>query len=170
MRNITAASVQFESGPGDKPANLAAIRRFVESAARRDVDLIVFPECCITGYWFLRHVSRDELAAVAEPIFDGPSARCLISLAREFRMTIGAGLIEAAERRKALQHVRGRDAGRHRAAASKDSRLREPDLTCGSEFTVFDTPQGFRAGVLICYDCNLIENVRIAALARAPKS
>lgn len=34
MRNITVASVQFESKPGDKQANLATIRRFVESATR----------------------------------------------------------------------------------------------------------------------------------------
>jgi predicted amidohydrolase len=34
----------------------------------------------------------------------------------------------------------------------------------GNEYTVFDTPHGFRAGVLICYDVNLIENVRITAL------
>jgi predicted amidohydrolase len=32
---------------------------------------------------------------------------------------------------------------------------------------VFDTPHGFRAGVLICYDVNLVENVRITALMGA---
>jgi N-carbamoylputrescine amidase len=30
-----------------------------------------------------------------------------------------------------------------------------------------DLPEGFRVGVLICYDCNLIENVRITALRGA---
>lgn len=33
-----------------------------------------------------------------------------------------------------------------------------------TDYTVFDLPDGFRAGVLICYDCNVIENVRIKAL------
>jgi predicted amidohydrolase len=37
----------------------------------------------------------------------------------------------------------------------------------GRDYTVFDLPDGFRAGVLICYDCNLIENVRITALQGA---
>jgi len=37
----------------------------------------------------------------------------------------------------------------------------------GSEFTVFDLPDGWRAAILICYDCNLVENVRIAALQGA---
>src|ERR1051326_2948212 len=96
MRNMTVASVQFESAPGNKLANLGKIRAFAEKAARQNVELIVFPECCITGYWFLRHLGREQFAAVAEPVFDGPSSQCLISLAREFQMTIGAGLIEAA--------------------------------------------------------------------------
>ena len=97
MQNITAASVQFESAPGDKRANLNKIRGFVERAARQHVQLIVFPECCVTGYWFLRHLSRDEFAALAEPVFKGPSSQCLISLAQEVQMTIGVGLIEAGE-------------------------------------------------------------------------
>jgi predicted amidohydrolase len=88
MRNITLASVQFESSPGDKGANLAKIRTFVEAASICGIELIVFPECCVTGYWFLRHLGRDEFAALAERVFDGPSSRCLISMAREFQMTI----------------------------------------------------------------------------------
>ena len=42
-----------------------------------------------------------------------------------------------------------------------------PYLTCGDQYTVFDTPHGCRVGVLICYDCNLIENVRANALLGA---
>jgi predicted amidohydrolase len=40
-------------------------------------------------------------------------------------------------------------------------------IACGSEYTVFDTPHGCRAGVLICYDNNVIENGRITALMGA---
>ena len=42
-----------------------------------------------------------------------------------------------------------------------------PSIRSGSEFTVFDLPDGFRVGVLICYDCNIIENVRLTALRGA---
>ena len=35
------------------------------------------------------------------------------------------------------------------------------------EYTVFDTPLGIRVGVLLCYDNNIIENVRITALLGA---
>ena len=166
MKNLVAAAVQFESAPGDKRANLETIRRFVERAARQGVRLIVFPECCITGYWFLRHLSREEFAAVAEPVCDGPSAQCVMAMAREFRVTIGAGLIEAAEDGKFYNAyvvaLPDGTARRHR----KIHAFVSPYLSCGSEYTVFDL-EGWRAGVLICYDCNLIENVRITALAGA---
>ena len=167
MRNLTAASVQFQSVPGDKRANLAVIRGFVEKAAAQNVELIVFPECCITGYWFLRHLARDEFAALAEPVFGGASAQFIITLAQEFRMTIGAGLIEAGEDGRFFNtYVVAMPDGaarRHR----KIHAFVSPYLACGSEYTVFDTPHGCRAGVLICYDCNLIENVRITALKGA---
>jgi predicted amidohydrolase len=167
MRNLTVASVQFEHVPGDKQANLGKIRAFVEKAARRNVEMIVFPECCITGYWFLRHLSRDEFGALAEPVFEGPSSQCLISMAREYGMTIGAGLIEAGKDGRFYKaYVVAMPDGtvrRHRKIHAFVSEY----LTCGDEFTVFDTPHGCRVGVLICYDCNLIENVRINALMGA---
>ena len=40
-------------------------------------------------------------------------------------------------------------------------------MSSGNEYTVFDTPWGVRIGVLICWDNNLIENVRMTALAGA---
>ncbi|MGW8180934.1 MAG: nitrilase-related carbon-nitrogen hydrolase, partial [bacterium] len=39
-----------------------------------------------------------------------------------------------------------------------------PHMESGNEFTVFDTPHDCRVGVLTCYDNNIVENVRIAAL------
>ena len=42
-----------------------------------------------------------------------------------------------------------------------------PAIQPGDEHTVFDTPHGFRAALLICYDNNIVENVRVAALRGA---
>lgn len=94
-RTLRAASMQFESLPGDKDANFRKLEAFTEQAAAQGVRLIVFPECCITGYWFIRNLTVAQLAALAEPIPDGPSTRRLIALARKHRITIGAGLVEA---------------------------------------------------------------------------
>ena len=167
MRKIRAAAVQFQHRPGDKPANLETIRRFTLEAARQGVELLCFPECCITGYWHLRKLPREALEALAEPVFDGPSSQALMALAREHGLTLGAGLIE-----------RDTDGTLYNTyvVAMPDGRFaRHRKLHCfisehmasGSEYTVFDTPQGCRVGVLICYDNNLGENVRITALRGA---
>ena len=66
-----------------------------------------------------------------------------------------------------LQHIRHRDAGWPDVPHRKLHAFENDSIACGTEFTVFDTPHGFRAGVLICYDLNVIENVRITALMGA---
>ena len=73
MRDIRVAAVQFEHAPSDKDANLAKIERFCEEAAGRGVEIIIFPECCVTGYWHLRKLSRQELLDLAEPVPAGPT-------------------------------------------------------------------------------------------------
>src|SRR5262252_2680708 len=97
MKDARVAAVQFEAAQGDKEANLEKVRGFVEQAADCGVQMAVFPECCLTGYWFLRKLSRPELADLAEPVFSGPSSAALGQLARRHGMTIGAGLVEAGE-------------------------------------------------------------------------
>lgn len=167
MQNLVAASAQFESVPGDKQANLAKVRRWAEAAAGRGAELLVTPECSITGYWFLWHLSRGALCGLAEAVPEGASARALIALAREYGIAIGAGLIERGEDGNLYNTyvVALPDGAAHRHR--KLHAFVSEHVSCGSEYTVFDLPQGWRAGVLICYDCNLIENVRATALAGA---
>jgi predicted amidohydrolase len=167
VRDIRVAAVQFEHFPSDKRANLEKVRRFAEAAAARGVEIVAFPECCITGYWHLRHLSRGELDALAEPVFEGASSQALLQLARRLGITVGAGLIEAAPDGKLYNcYVVAMPDGtlrRHRKLHAFVS----PHVSSGSEFTVFDTPHGCRVGVLTCYDNNICENVRIVALQGA---
>ncbi len=166
MRNVRVASVQFESVPRDKPANLAIIANFVAKAAGKGAEIVAFPECCITGYWFLRNMTQGELQAISEPL-DGVSAKSLLALAKQYKITIGAGLVET-----------GKDGALYNTylVAMPDGQLKhhrkihafESDyISSGDSITVFDTPHGCRVGVLICYDNNIIENVRMTALAGA---
>ena len=166
-RTLRAASVQFESVQGDKDANFQKIEKFTAQAAAQGVKLLVFPECCVTGYWFIRNLTVPQLAELAEPIPDGPSTRRLIDLARRHNITLGAGWIEASSGGVFYNsYVVALPDGtfqRHRKLhAFEHTRIRG-----GTDYTVFDLPGGFRAGVLICYDCNVIENVRITALRGA---
>src|SRR5919107_4993714 len=93
-KKIRAASVQLQHAPGDKQANLEKIRGFVRAAAARGVELIAFPEMCVTGYWHVRNLPREAVEGLAEEFPSGPSTRALLSLSAEHSMTIGAGLIE----------------------------------------------------------------------------
>ncbi len=167
MKNLRVASVQLESAPGNKRENLGKIREYVGQATDHGVDIIAFPECCITGYWFLRHLSREELTALAEPVYDGPSSRALVALAIEHQMTIGAGLLEiTADERIYNTYVVAMPSGecqRHRKLHAFVNEF----MSSGSEYTVFDTPHEWRVGVLTCYDNNIGENVRITALQGA---
>lgn len=167
MRNIRVAAVQFEHSAGDKRSNLEKIMHFANKAAEAKVEIVIFPECCITGYWFLRHLSREELMDLAESVFSGPSSQFLISLSKELGITIGAGLIEIGEDGNLYNtYVVAMPDGhyeRHRKLHAFVSEY----LSSGSEYTVFDTPHGCRVGVLTCYDNNIGENVRITALKGA---
>lgn len=166
-RTIKAASVQFNHRAGDKAYNFGRVEHFVESAGERGVDLIVFPEMCLTGYWHIRNLSRELIDRLAEPVPSGSSSTRLLELASRYTMTIGAGLIE-----------RGEDGALYNAyvVAQPDGSVAchrklhcfiSEHMDSGDAFTVFDIPQGARVGVLTCYDNNLNENVRATALRGA---
>ena len=167
MNEIRAAAVQFNHKPGDKNYNLEKIREFVESAAHEKVDILVFPEMCITGYWHVRNLSKPDIELLAESVPSGPSSQELISLSSKHNMTIGAGLIESTEGGNLYNtYVVAMPNGQivyHRKLHCFISE----HMTSGNEYTVFDTPQGAKVGILICYDNNITENVRITALKGA---
>lgn len=167
MKILRAAAVQFQHAPGDKAANLARVATFAGEAARRGAQLIVCPEACLTGYWHLRHLTRDALDALAEPVPGGPLVRELLALSAKHQLSIGAGLIERdAAGRLYNSYVVAMPDGRH-ACHRKLHPFVSEHLSPGGQYTVFDLPQGWRAGILICYDNNIIENARITALMGA---
>jgi len=167
MRNLRVASVQFEHQNGDKAFNGSKIEHFLEQAAASGVEVIAFPECCITGYWFLRNLSCDELIELAEPVPGGPSSQHLLGLSKKYGITIGAGLVELGDDGKLYNgYVVAMPDGRH-ACHRKLHCFVSEHMFSGDDFTVFDTPQGCRLGVLTCYDNNIGENVRITALKGA---
>ncbi|RCS43224.1 acyltransferase [Bremerella cremea] len=164
---IRSATVQFQHRPGDKTYNLAQVERFCQRAAEQGVQLIVFPEMCLTGYWHVRNLSRDEVEALAEPVPAGPLTVALVQLAAKYQMIVGAGLIELADDGQIYNTyvVALPDGGvqRHRKLHCFIS----PHFSSGDSYTVFPTPLGCKLGVLICWDNNLVENARATALLGA---
>jgi predicted amidohydrolase len=166
MRDIRVATVQFQHAPGDKSYNLDRIRHFVTQAAAQRVELIAFPEMCITGYWHVRKLSRADFESLAEPVPQGPSSQELLALSRQHGMTVGAGLLERADGRVYNSYVVAMPDGTH-AVHRKLHVFEHANISAGDSYTVFDTPHGCRVGVLICYDNNIVENARATALLGA---
>ncbi|HXX93056.1 MAG TPA: carbon-nitrogen hydrolase family protein [Planctomycetota bacterium] len=91
-RPLRIGLAQLPVAMGDKPGNLRSIRAYLDRAARRKFDVVVFPECSLAGW-----LSTGARAA-AEPI-PGPLTEELGRRAREFRMAIVMGLEERHGRR-----------------------------------------------------------------------
>ena len=164
---IQAASVQFNHQPGDKEYNFQQIEHFCAEAARQGRQIVVFPEMCITGYWHVRNLNRPEIESLAEDAQTGPSALRLKELSAKHNLIIGAGLIERASDGKLYNSylVAQPDGSLH--CHRKLHCFISEHMSSGSEYTVFDSVLGCRIGILICYDNNLLENVRMTALAGA---
>jgi predicted amidohydrolase len=101
VRDIRVATVQFQHAPSDKAYNIGRVEHFVTEAARSSVEIVAFPEMCLTGYWHVRKLSREAFEALAEPV-DGPCTQELLRLSREHRVSIGARDARARPRRVRL--------------------------------------------------------------------
>jgi predicted amidohydrolase len=167
MRDIRVATTQFQHAPGDKAYNLDRVRHFVSEAARAGVELIAFPEMCLTGYWHVRKLSREAFEALAEPVPAGASTQELQRLSVDHGMTIGAGLLERGDDARVYNSYVVVMPDGTWAVHRKLHVFEHPNIAAGDRYTVFDTPHGCRVGVLICYDNNIVENARATALLGA---
>lgn len=165
MKDIRVAAAQFEARDGNKPFNLSMIRVLTAEAASRGAELVSFHECSIPGYSYLERLDRGELEAVAEAVPDGPSVAELQSIAEDHNTVVAAGLLELDGDRLFNTYVVVSADGvlaKHR----KIHAFIHPEVSCGDSFTVFEL-LGCRIGILICYDNNLPENVRLTAMKGA---
>ena len=88
---MKVALVQFAPAFKEVDANLRKIVGFVQEAAKNGAKLIVLPELCTTGYSFM---SKQEAAAVAEPIPTGRTFQGMKALAERLNVHIVWGQVE----------------------------------------------------------------------------
>jgi predicted amidohydrolase len=142
------------------------IRDLSANAAAKGAQVIAFHECSITGYTFARHLSKQQMLEVAEFIPEGPSIQKLTEIAKESAIIVLAGLFEKDADDKLFKAYVcvGRD-----GLIAKYRKLHpfiNPYLTPGNEYVIFDL-HGWKCSILICYDNNIIENVRAVKLLGA---
>jgi predicted amidohydrolase len=146
-----------------------AVARNLDKVATRlasvRCDLMVLPELFATGYQF---ISRDEVAALAEPVPEGPTTARLCEIAQSASMHIVAGLPERAGGRLYNSAVVVGPAGvlgcyRKTHLFFEETRWFAPGDT---GFRVWDLGAA-RIGVMVCFDWFYPEAARTLALKGA---
>lgn len=164
--NIKISTAQFENKSGDKKYNLAVIEKLAQQASAEGSDVIAFHECSITGYTFARNLSKEQLLDIAELIPEGESIKRLQQIAEKYNIVILAGLFEKDVDNNLFKAYVCVDQTGLKAKYRKLHPFINPHLTPGNEYCVFEI-LGWKCGILICYDNNIIENVRATKLLGA---
>lgn len=166
MENLKIAAVQFENASGDKACNLSIIEEMVKNASANGADVVAFHECSITGYTFARKLNRTEMLKLSERIPGGESLAALTQMARKYNVTILAGLFEKDEMDNIFKAYICVDENGLVAKHRKLHPFINSNIVPGDRYTVFKI-KGWMCGILICYDNNIVENVRATALLGA---
>ncbi|GLR67051.1 hydrolase [Acidocella aquatica] len=152
--------------PGDKQANLAALAQNARAASAAGAKLLLCPECYLAGY----NVA-DDIKALAEPV-DGPAARQISEIARRENIAIVYGYAEhdlkSNDIFNAVQAIGpgGAALGHYRKThlfGAFEHAIYKP----GNGFSEPFMLNGWKIGMLICYDVEFPEAVRSVALSGA---
>lgn len=153
---INVAVVNFQAKWGDKAYNLERLTGYMESASKRGVDLIIFPEMCLTGYEDEVHVAREEKMQVknAESKY-GMIASELALLAKKYELYFVLGMPEKDVKDSSVIYnsvLVGTPGAELYTYRKIHLALNEPNwASAGSEPCLIDTPWG-PIGICICYD------------------
>jgi len=166
MEPIKIATAQFENKSGDKKYNLSVIDSISQKAAAEGAQAIAFHECSITGYTFAMPFSKQQMLDIAELIPGGESIEQLRKIAAKNNIAILAGLFEKDKDDNLFKAYVCVDKKGLIAKYRKLHPFINKHLLPGNEYCIFDL-HGWKCSILICYDNNVIENVRAVKLLGA---
>ena len=165
MKTLKIATAQFQPKDGDKNYNFSVIESLTKNAKAKGAEVIALHEMCITAYTFTKDLSLKEITELAENVPNGPSIQRLISLAKAHDIYILAGLVEK-ENNKIFNTYVCVNANGVVAKFRKLHPFISQFMSPGNEYVTFEI-HGWKCGILICYDNNVIENVRATTLLGA---
>ncbi|HQK70968.1 MAG TPA: nitrilase family protein [Bacteroidales bacterium] len=166
MKDLKIASAQFEHRSGDKKYNLSVIEKLSGKASGEGAEIIAFHECSVTGYTFARHLTKEQMLALAELIPEGESISKLVDIAEKNNIIILAGIFEKDKNDNLYNSYVCVDKNGLIAKARKLHPFINPNLQPGDYYCIFEI-KGWKCSILICYDNNIIENVRAVTLMGA---
>jgi predicted amidohydrolase len=159
------AVAQFQPKDGDKTYNFSVIRKLSEKAKSKGADLISFHEMSITAYTFTKDLNLEQLTDLAEDVPNGKSTKDLTAISKDLGIVILAGLVEKSEGKIYNTYICVTGDG----VVAKYRKIHpfiNKYMSAGNEYCVFDL-LGWKCGILICYENNVIENVRATSLLGA---
>jgi 5-aminopentanamidase len=165
--NETVVAVaQLALAVGEPDANRAAARAAVAEAARADARLVVLPELSDSGYVF---TDADEARSLASPASSSATLLGWRSLAADHDLAIAGGFCELGAD-GVLYNGAAIVTASGTAAVYRKAHLWDAEkeiFTAGDGAPpIVDLPFG-RVGLMICYDLEFPEWVRLAALRGA---
>jgi predicted amidohydrolase len=166
MDNLKIATAQFEHRSGDKEYNLRVIEALSRKASLEGARIVAFHECSVSGYAFARHLTKQQMLDLAEIIPQGNSVKKLQEIAKKNDIVVLAGLFEKDRKDNLFKAYVCVDKNGLVTKFRKLHPFINPHITPGDEYCVFDL-YGWKCGILICYDNNVIENVRATNLLGA---
>src|SRR5262245_1724935 len=163
-RTVTIASVQMDIEIENKAATLSKMDKWIDRAADKGADVVLFPELVASAGYSL----GDKFYDVAETI-PGPSTEALGRKARQHNLYIIAGIAERDATGTVFNSafIVGRDgelAGSYRKTHIFPAT--ESFFALGTDLTVFDLDFG-RVAIPICYDLEYPEPARVLCLKGA---
>lgn len=165
MKNLRIATAQFEPKDGNKKYNLSVIEDITAKAKADGAEVICFHEMSVTAYTFTKELSYKEIYDLAEEVPDGKSTKALVEISSKYDIPIFAGLVERYGE-KIYNTFICVDKHGIKAKFRKLHPFISQYLSPGEEYVVFDL-LGWKCGILICYDNNVVENVRATTLKGA---
>lgn len=162
---IRVAGVQMNPRLGQKERNLHKIVESMQTAAREGADLVVFPECALTGYCC---TDRREGLQMAEPI-PGPSTELIERACQDADVHVVVGLLESEGERlyNAVAFISPSGRVAHYRKIHLPYLGVDRFVTPGDRpFKVYESAVG-RIGINICYDANFPESARVMTLQGA---
>jgi predicted amidohydrolase len=161
---IRVATVQYTPVHGCRQSNLRAITNLIEPV---EADIIILPELCTSGYFFL---SKEELAPLAEDIRSEASTE-FQRMAVAKNAIIVAGMAEAAGKLLYNSVFVFRPDGREPLVYRKSHLFYKESLVFERGNTGFPVIRDERldvsVGIMLCYDWRFPEASRVLALEGA---
>jgi len=160
-QTIRVAGIVLKWLRGDKAANFRRAEPLIREAAAHGAQIVCTTECFLDGYAIAdKSIPLEQYRALGEPIPQGEYFRKLAALARELKILLVAGMLEAdgeARYNTAVSiNAQGELIGKYHKQQLDHESVRN---TAGTNSSVSATPQG-KIGVMICADRRIPDVVK----------